>query len=592
MLCRAACRHSPAPCAGLGVVILAAAALPLFLAIISGLLVAGLYGQSGAERIGAGGVVSGAVIALGVLFLLQQLLTPLGRALAETAGRQLGRATADRVMAAISAPARLERVDDPHARQLLSAVGASTRGTECRDAVVGTVNVSIIRGGAALSGLVLVAYRWWLGIAMIITYASMTLIVSRGYQKGLLSAEGAPARLRRAMYLKDLVSTAAAAKEVRVFGLADWLVGGYQQEWRTAMAGIRRERGGAGRIGLVSAAVVLVAQSATFLLLALDMRDGHLSPGAFTTFAIAATGLLSMNAVTPDLVSIATGGAVLAAAGDLERWTAQEPSPGVHATPRSGSIRLDGVGFRYPGSSEWVLRDLDLTIPAGRSIAIVGVNGAGKTTLVKLLCGLYQPTEGTILAAGVDLSDVDPGDWQRRFAALFQDWVHWGLSVRDNVLLGAPHRIADAGALDRVADASGLSGVLAELPDGWDTVLSREFGGTDLSGGQWQRVGLARALWSLTCDADILVLDEPTAALDVRGEAELFDLLLDVTADRTVVLISHRFSTVRRADQIVVLENGRVAERGSHDALLAANGKYALMFGRQAERFTSRTVIS
>jgi ATP-binding cassette, subfamily B, bacterial len=227
--------------------------------------------------------------------------------------------------------------------------------------------------------------------------------------------------------------------------------------------------------------------------------------------------------------------------------------------------------------------------PAGRSLAVVGANGAGKTTLVKLLCGLYEPTAGRIEVDGQDLAEIDPMAWQERLAAIFQDFSRYALTARENVTLGAP---LDDAALQRAATRAGALPVIDRLPNGWETVLSRQFtGGDDLSGGQWQRVALVRALYAVERGARVLVLDEPAANLDVRAEAELYDRFLDLTAGLTTIVISHRFSTVRRADRIVVLDGGRIAESGSHDELLALGGRYAHMFRLQADRFAGEPVL-
>jgi ABC-type multidrug transport system fused ATPase/permease subunit len=240
-------------------------------------------------------------------------------------------------------------------------------------------------------------------------------------------------------------------------------------------------------------------------------------------------------------------------------------------------IRFDDVSFGYPKGNRTVLEHFDLTIPAGRSLAIVGQNGAGKTTLAKLLCRLYDPDRGQISVDGVDLREVDVESWRSRIAAVFQDFVRYELTLRDNV---APRGASDdevTAALE-VARAAGLASL--------DTILSRAYeGGTELSGGQWQRVALARALCAVRLGAGIVVLDEPTAQLDVRGEAEIFERLLDATRGSTTILISHRFSTVRRADAICVVEHGRVVEQGSHDELMALGGRYRTMFELQASRF-------
>ena len=240
-------------------------------------------------------------------------------------------------------------------------------------------------------------------------------------------------------------------------------------------------------------------------------------------------------------------------------------------------IRFRDVTFAYPTAGGPVLEGFDLTIPAGSSLAIVGQNGAGKTTLAKLLCRLYDPQAGAIEVDGVDLRELDLDGWRSRVTAVFQDFIRFELPLRDNVApAGAPDDVIRAALAD--AGAAGL----AEL----DTVLARGYeGGTDLSGGQWQRVALARALCAVRLGAGVVLLDEPTAQLDVRGEAEIFDRILAATRHATTILISHRFSTVRHADRICVLEGGRVVELGTHDELMAAGGRYRTMFDLQASRF-------
>jgi ABC-type multidrug transport system fused ATPase/permease subunit len=244
----------------------------------------------------------------------------------------------------------------------------------------------------------------------------------------------------------------------------------------------------------------------------------------------------------------------------------------------SQNIRFRGVTFAYPGGAP-VLDGFDLTIPAGSSLAIVGQNGAGKTTLAKLLCRLYDPQRGAIEVDGLDLRELDIAGWRSRLAAVFQDFMRLELPLRDNV---APAHAPDAAVSWALAAAGAAN--LAQL----DTILARGYeGGTDLSGGQWQRVALARALCAVKTGAGLVLLDEPTAQLDVRGEAEIFERLLATTRHCTTILISHRFSTVRHADRICVLEKGRVVELGTHDELMALNGRYRTMFDLQAQRFAS-----
>ena len=251
--------------------------------------------------------------------------------------------------------------------------------------------------------------------------------------------------------------------------------------------------------------------------------------------------------------------------------------PGSARSLPAHELRFRHLTFGYPASDEPVLRDFDLSIPAGSSLAIVGQNGAGKTTLAKLLCRLYDPQSGAIEVDGVDLREFDLQSWRSRVTAVFQDFIRFELPLRDNV---APQGAPDEAVLAALAAAGGSD--LAAL----DTILAKGYaGGTELSGGQWQRVALARALCAVQLGAGVVLLDEPTAQLDVRGEAEIFERILAATRHCTTILISHRFSTVRQADRICVLERGRVIELGTHDELMAQGGRYHTMFELQAQRF-------
>jgi len=247
----------------------------------------------------------------------------------------------------------------------------------------------------------------------------------------------------------------------------------------------------------------------------------------------------------------------------------------------ASEIRFRNVRFAYSTAGEPVLDGFDLTVPAGSSLAIVGQNGAGKTTLAKLLCRLYDPQDGAIEIDGVDLRELEIDAWRSRVTAVFQDFIRFELPLRDNV---APAGAPDTVIQEALADAG--AGQLASL----DTVLARGYeGGTELSGGQWQRIALARTLCAVRLGAGVVLLDEPTAQLDVRGEAEIFERVLAATRRATTILISHRFSTVRHADRICVLEHGKVVELGTHDELMAAGGRYHTMFELQASRFTTES---
>ena len=332
---------------------------------------------------------------------------------------------------------------------------------------------------------------------------------------------------------------------------------------------------------LWSMLLVTGANVVVFWSLAQAAANGSLSLGAVVMFAQSAVGT---SLIAFGGLNWALDGASAPVAAVLRLEPAMEPAGALPSGKRSAAgmpareIRFRDLTFAYPGGAP-VLEGFDLAIPAGSSLAIVGQNGAGKTTLAKLLCRLYDPQAGAIEIDGADLRAFDLDSWRPRLAAVFQDFTRFELPLRDNV--------APAGAPDAVVRAALESAGAADLAS-LDTVLAKGYeGGTDLSGGQWQRIALARALCAVQLGAGVVLLDEPTAQLDVRGEAEIFDRILAASRPCTTILISHRFSTVRHADRICVLEHGRVIELGTHHELMAKGGRYRTMFDLQAQRFTA-----
>jgi ATP-binding cassette subfamily B protein len=251
--------------------------------------------------------------------------------------------------------------------------------------------------------------------------------------------------------------------------------------------------------------------------------------------------------------------------------------------PLRGGIEFRGVGFRYPGNDEWALRGVDLTIRPGEKVALVGHNGAGKTTLIKLLSRLYDPTEGCILIDGIDIRDLEPLELQQRIGVIFQDFVRYHLPVRENIGFGQINAMDDPERIAAAARKSGADAVIEDLPAGYDTMLGRWFSdGHELSLGQWQKIALARAFMR---EAEILVLDEPTASVDAQTEYEIFQHFKELTDGKMAILISHRFSTVRMADRIAVILEGRITELGTHEELLRREGTYSKLFSMQAEGY-------
>jgi ATP-binding cassette subfamily B protein len=420
-------------------------------------------------------------------------------------------------------------------------------------------------------------------------------------EQGALYA-GSSEDLRRAWYLQRLAASPGVAKESRVFGLGGWLVDRYRSTFLMAMAAPWAVLRRLDRAVLFLSLPVLVAFGVACGYLGLAAYRGEIGLGTLAIMLPMLAATTPLGDISWDDVALSWMIQGLPRVGELETSLSAAVSGLAGSLPVAGTglpvreVRFEEVRFRYPGADRDVFGGLDLVLRAGQSTALVGINGAGKTTLVKLLARLHDPVSGRILVDGTDLSLLRPTEWQRQVAVVFQDFAHYPLSFAENIGFGSPSFLSDvaglsdaarrAGALDVLSGLSGLSGPSGL--SGWDTVLSRSYdGGVDLSGGQWQRIALARALFAVRHGATILVLDEPTAWLDARGEADFFDRFLEITEGTTTLIISHRFSTVRRADHICVLDEGRVLEEGDHESLIAAGRRYAELFGLQAARFAS-----
>jgi ABC-type multidrug transport system fused ATPase/permease subunit len=444
-------------------------------------------------------------------------------------------------------------------------------------------------GSAVIVGAM---FAWWVAAMLV----AMTLILE-WYGGRLVEREidtwwGNTEEQRRASYLFNL-GMRDAPKELRVFGLHNWLVERYISDWTAGYRPVWARRRQNVKFSILIGGVHLIANGIAIVAVGRAALNGSLplTQVATTLPAILAIGQ-SNNGY--GVVQVRRGLSAYRAMRDLPQTIAERhPEPVAELQHRietmpAREIRFENVSFRYPGSEVDVLRGLDLTLYAHEALALVGINGAGKSTLVKLLGGAYKPTSGRILVDGVDLAELDLAAWQRRVAAIVQDFLRFPLSVTDNVVFGAVERAGDELTLARVARESGIDAVVRGLPKGWDTVLDKTFdGGVDLSGGEWQRVALARALFAVHAGAGVLVLDEPAAALDVRAEAELVERYLELTSGVASLIISHRFSVVRNANRICVLSDGRIVEDGTHEELLAEDGEYAAMFRLQAERYVT-----
>jgi ABC-type multidrug transport system fused ATPase/permease subunit len=561
--------------AGWWIVLLLRGVLPAVFAIATGTLVgAAQHGDS----------LFGPLAFVGAVFVLMQILTPIHTALSNNLGDRTAAWLYDRLTDACVRQPGMGHLEDP------SLTGDLTVARDFDLGMTGPplfISMDFIAGGMVemiggiAAAIVLLAYAWWAPIVLAGAWLSTQWLLR---ESGVWFDRNTPevrAAQRDAEYTYRMAVDPGPAKELRLFGLVGWTIERFVAR-RTRLHALQyeatrlREKPMAWCLLIVLGANVLV-----FWSLAAAVSGGRISLGEVVVFTQAAIGVSllafggfswALDGASAPVAAVLRLEGAMAAAGTL----ASGARTADHLPARD--IRFRDVSFAYPGGAP-VLEHFDLTIPAGSSIAIVGQNGAGKTTLAKLLCRLYDPQSGAIEVDGIDVRDVDVGAWRARLTAVFQDFIRLELPLRDNVApSGAPDEVVRA-ALDS-AGATNLAAL--------DTILARGYtGGTDLSGGQWQRVALARALAAVRLGAGVVLLDEPTAQLDVRGEAEIFERILAATRECTTILISHRFSTVRQADRICVLERGRVVELGTHDELMALGGRYQTMFDLQAQRFNA-----
>jgi ATP-binding cassette subfamily B protein len=533
------------------------------------------------------------VAVLAVLLLLQQAIGPFRTAVAYRITRRVDGYVRAEVMELANRSLSIAPFEDPTTLDRMELAGGIIDpfwGASPGGAAVAVVSLAgrylQVAGAAVLVGRMSLPLAVGLTAVVLATYHQ-----SRRWNRVRLRAiRGNHVAGRASRYTSGLANTPPPAKEVRLFGALDWLEDRFRDQWaHVSSARLVPWRWAARRVTLL---VVGIAPVVVLAFVVMARAGARQTVGARTLAVALQAGValfsLLFDQRQDDAYQVDFG---LESLDTLDVLRATVGDAGVQGTvdaaglPRH-SIAFEGVRFSYPGSDRDLFADLDLSIAAGSSLAIVGGNGEGKTTLVKLLARLHEPTAGVIRIDGTPLVELDPAGWRRRLAVIFQDFVRYELPAADNVGFGGIGLTTDAGGLNHAAARAGALDLIDRLPSGWATPLHRQYtGGADLSGGEWQRIALARALFAVGAGAGVLVLDEPTANLDVRAEAALFEDFLDLTRGMTTILISHRFSTVRHADRICVLDGGRVVEDGTHDELMAARGRYAELFLLQAERF-------
>jgi ATP-binding cassette, subfamily B, bacterial len=617
---------SASPLVSAGVIgwVIATAVLPPLIVAALGFVV-GAIPDSVAHGMGsaAGRHLIVTLVIAALIYAASLVADPVGGALGTAARQRVTSRLQARLLRAVSAPAGIVHLEDEETLNRLARAEGSLTGFFPGDAPVTWAGLLATRVSGVIGCVVIAGYVWWLGLLLLVMWVVVRRVMLASVIRQAIDLRGQTTTMRRAWYFTGVGSKARDAKEIRVFGLARFFAGTYREEFvaaiRAGHTGLRSLHQRAAicftvvlagyslalfaitdaarvhEIGLRSLAILLP-------MLSVSMSAGNVSFDDITlTWALA--GLPDVEQLEADLAGPGPAAPGQATSGPpaparpapgrtiLDQAPPREAPPGGRAPdgePPQPGIRFEAVAFRYPETSKDVLAGIDLELRAGTSTALVGVNGAGKSTLVSLLARLRDPTGGQILADGADIRALDPGRWQRTIALMPQSPVRYPVTAYDNVAFGALEHRDDADGVERAAAQAGFAAVVADLPNGWDTVLARELpGGVELSGGQWQRLALARALFATTHGARVLVLDEPTAALDVRMEARFYARFHDITAGLTTLVISHRFATVRRAQQICVLDGGLITERGGHDELLALGGTYAKMYRVQAARFGS-----
>lgn len=441
---------------------------------------------------------------------------------------------------------------------------------------------------ALLGGLV--AFAPWLVLLLLVALLPTFLVEAYFNARQYEAAMALSPERRRLNYFQQVGTAASAAKEVKLFDLGKYVAERLAEVAERIMTAHQRIATHRALWSSISGAVGSLAYYGAYAVIAWRALTGTISIGDLTFLA---GSLMRLNGLFEGLVlglaQIASQTQYLNdfyAFMDMRSALVPPASPRPFPAPLRAGVVFENVGFRYPGTERWALRNLSFSLPAGETLALVGENGAGKTTIVKLLTRLYEPDEGRILVDGIDLREIDLAELRQHVGAIFQDFVRYNLTASDNIGIGRVADIADRPGIVAAAQKSQADSVISGLPGGYDQMLGLSFmSGLDLSGGQWQKLAISRAYFR---DAGILILDEPTAALDARAEAEIFERFRHLSENTTTLLISHRFSTVRMADRILVLEDGQILESGSHAELMARAGRYAELFELQAAGYQNQ----
>ncbi len=480
------------------------------------------------------------------------------------------------------------RFEDP---EFVNSMTQARREASSRPLSLVNHSLAMVRHVITLVGYaaLIVGLGAWAVLVIVATALPPFLAEARHGRKTFAMQRARTMRNRRLFYLEAVLTTDQTVKEVKLFGLAKWLT----DKYREIHLGFHGEESALaashGRWSFALGFLANLALYGAYAVIALRTVAGIISLGSMTLYiTILRQGQSTLQSALSSVARIYEDDLFMTNLYEFLEVPEDEPDAGEDFPPleEDGSvaprIEFRDVSFRYQGAERPALANVNLVIEPGETVALVGRNGAGKTTLIKLLVGLHRPTSGAIIVDGVDVATVTASDLRRKIGVIFQDFARFQFSARDNVGVGWLPAREDDVAVGQAVDDAGAKAIVGRLKEGLDTPLGRAFGGDDLSGGQWQRIALARAFMR---KSRILILDEPTAAMDAEAEHEIFQRFRDLKAGRTALLVTHRFSTVRMADRIVVFEDGAIVEDGTHAALLAEDGRYAKMFKLQAEGY-------
>jgi ATP-binding cassette subfamily B protein len=528
------------------------------------------------------------LLAQAALTILGQLTTPLNNYLNLELSRRVTLNVESTVYTKVNSLLGLAPFEDPrfHNTIDLAAAGAKKGPTQ-----VVTLLTTVLQGGITLVGFLTVLIAVNPLLAAVVALSVLPQVYGRlkmSRQRVSLAIGNNP-KERKVWYYRHILIGVQFAKELRLFNLGEHFLSAFRRTYQEIHTSQREQQARELRVQLGFALLSNGLSAGVFVVVVLQAFAGNLSLGDVTLYSNsvssvqgAMSGLIMVAAsLTESVLFYRHYTDLLSLPQPLPVSTSARPVP-----PLTSSIELRNVSFRYSDKLPWVLRDVNLVVPSGQCVAIVGLNGAGKTTLVKLLTRLYDPTKGEILWDGIDIRDFDPKELRCRIGAIFQDFARYDLTVQENISLGDVSNVENSAAVRRAASAAGIDRAIEALPQGYQTVLSRWLGddmpGVDLSGGEWQKIALARMFMR---KADLLILDEPTSALDAQAEYEIYNHFVELMSDRTSLLITHRFSTARMANAVAVLEDGLITEYGSHDELLAQGATYAKLYNMQAERY-------